>query len=282
MNVFLLALSVVTVLWARKAKKERVHLFITVLLIVNAALHFLKIFLPSYFNDLPYSLKKISPDNICAVSVIFFPIMYLWGGKAFKDYMFYLGIISGFGVYLIPSSYDGYAINSVETVVEIARFYFCHMPLVIAPLAMVASGLHRLDHRRVYLTPLIFLGVLAVVGINEVLLKISGITNASWQDVFSNNYRNGAMVFGPMSVLDRSLGGFYWLILPFFKYTWPGTNSVYYVPVLWIALPAFVFMSLGCFLISLPWCHREAYLDYHKIKQKMTMYLHRRRAINNG
>ncbi|MDY0345325.1 MAG: hypothetical protein WCX85_03805 [Bacilli bacterium] len=275
MNVFLFILSILTVFWARKTRQETVHKLIVLLLFTNFALHFLKIFLPSYFLDLPYSLKKVSPDNICAVSVIFFPFMYLWGGNKMKDYMFYLGIISGIGVYLYPSSYDGYLINNTETVVEIARFYFCHMPLVIAPLVMVASGLHKLSHRRVMWTPLIFLGVLFVVGLNEVFLKLSAITNASWQDVFSNNYRNGAMVFGPMSVLDSSLSGFYWMILPFFKYTWPGTSSVYYVPVLWIALPAFVIMSSGYFLISLPFCSREAYLDYHMIKQKIIMRANR-------
>jgi hypothetical protein len=275
MNVFLFIVSVLIVLWARKATKEAVHKFIVILLFVNFALHFLKILLPSYLSDLPYSLKKISPDNICAVSVIFFPFMYLWGGKKFKDYMFYLGIVSGFGVYLYPSSYDGYLINNAETVVEIARFYFCHMPLVIAPLAMVASGLHKLSHRRVMWTPIIFLGVLFIVGLNEVFLKLSGITNASWQDVFSNNYRNGALVFGPMSVLDSNLRPFYWMILPFLKYTWPGTSSVYYVPVLWMALPTFIIMSIGYFLISLPFCPREAYLDYHMIRQKIIMRFRR-------
>jgi hypothetical protein len=124
-------------------------------------------------------------------------------------------------------------------------------------------------------TPIIFLGVLFIVGLNEVFLKLSGITNASWQDVFSNNYRNGALVFGPMSVLDSNLRPFYWMILPFFKYTWPGTNSVYYVPVLWMALPTFIIMSIGYFLISLPFCPREAYLDYHMIRQKIIMRFRR-------
>lgn len=276
MIAFLIAISALTIIFARKIKQNYVHIFIVVLLFVNFALHFLKILLPSYFADLPYSFKKVTPDNICAVSVIFFPFMYLWGGKYFKDYMFYLGIVSGLGVYLFPSSYDGYVINNAATVVEIARFYFSHMPLVIAPLAMVASGLHRLNHRRVWVTPLIFLGVLTLIGLNEVFLKLSGVTNASWQDVFSNNYRNGAMVFGPMSILDASLGGFYWVILPFLKYQWPGTNNIYYVPVLWMALPTFVIMCIGYFLISLPWSHREAYLDYQTIKQKIVMRLNSR------
>lgn len=282
MIVFLLVLSALVIIFARKVKPEVAHVVIVVLLFTNFVLHFLKIFLPSYFGDLPYSIKKVTPDNICAVSVIFFPFMYLWGGKYFKDYMFYLGIVSGLGVYLYPSSYDGYVINNVDTVVEIARFYFSHLPLVIAPLAMVASGLHRPHHRRVFMTPLIFLGVLSVVGLNEVFLKLSGITNASWQDVFSNNYRNGAMVFGPMSVLDASLGRFYWMILPFLTYQWPGSNLTYYVPVLWIALPTFIIMSIGYFLISLPWSHREAYLDYHMLKQKLAMFIKGRRSITYG
>jgi hypothetical protein len=268
----LAALSVLTVWAARRVRQDYVHKFIIILLFINFAFHFLKILLPSYLGDLPFSIKKVSPDNICAVSVIFFPFMYLWGNKYAKDYMVFLGIISGFAVYLYPSSYDGFIIDSPERVVEIIRFYFCHMPLAIAPLAMIASGLHKLNHRRVFAAPLIMLGVLVLVGVNEVFLKLSGITNATWQDVFSNNYRNGAMVFGPMSVLDSSLGGLYWLIPPFFKYTWPGTTSVYYVPVLWMAIPAFVFMSIGFFFISLPWSHREAYLDYQMVKQKTLMW----------
>lgn len=271
MILLLIATSVLVVLWMRHKSEDFAHKFILVLLFANFALHFLKIFLPSYFGDLPYSLKKISPDNICAVSVIFFPFFYLWGNKYFKDYMFYLGIISGFAVYLYPASYDGYIIDGLDEVVEIARFYLCHMPLVIAPLVMISTGLHRLDHRRVFVTPLIFLGILTLVGVNEVLLKLSGIVDCTWQEVFSNNYRNGALVFGPMSVLDSSLGWLYWLIPSFFRYTWPGTSAVYYVPVLWMAIPTFVVMSLGFYAISLPWTHREAYVDYVAFIQRLTM-----------
>ena len=75
MNIFLFVLAVVTVIVASKVKQEYVHKFIVFLLFLNFALHFLKIFLPSYYGDLPFSLKKVSPDNICAVSVIFFPFL---------------------------------------------------------------------------------------------------------------------------------------------------------------------------------------------------------------
>ena len=84
--------------------------FIFSILMLNFVLHFLKIFLPfeNYFYGLPYSLLRISLENICAVSVVVFPFIYLSKNNYLKDVMIIVGIMSG---------YDE-AIETVEKIVQ--------------------------------------------------------------------------------------------------------------------------------------------------------------------
>jgi len=273
------ASSIILFLISSKLNQKKAHRLVLILLFMNFVLHFCKILIPPYLHDFPSSLKVITPDNICAFSAVFFPFMYLSKNKYLRDYMAYLGTASGIAVFLFPGSYLDFNVIDFGSVIEVSRFYISHLLLTLGPVAMLGSKLHTLNHRRAYAVPLIFLFVLTYIGLNEVFLKLSGITNASWQDIFSNNYRNGALVFGPMSTLDESLGKFYFLILPFFKYYYPGTQDLYYIPVLWLALPVFVFFSLGAFLLSLLYTKRQAYLDYKSYKQKRKMRLTYKRSL---
>lgn len=269
--VLIFGLSFLVVFLTLKMEPKKVHKLVLILLFINFGTQFLKILFPPYFNDFPSSLKVITPDNICAFSFVFFPFMYLSKNKYLRDYMVYMGVASGLAVFIFPTSYVDYHVGGIVQFLEIARFYVSHLFLTIAPLAMLGGRLHQLHHRRAIVFPLVFFGVLTFIGLNEVFLKLSHITNASWADILSPNYRNGALVFGPMSMLDASLGKFYFLIPSFFKYYYPGTNNLYYVPVLWLSIPAFILFTIGAFLLSLIYSHKDARLDFLKLKQKTKM-----------
>lgn len=272
--------SVFLFFFASKLNPKKSHQLVLILLFTNFVLHFLKIFIPPYLNDFPANLKVITPDNICAFSAVFFPFMYLSKNKYLRDYMAYIGIASGIIVYIFPGPYVYLDKNVADLAsgVELIRFYLSHLLLTLGPIAMIGSRLHALHHRRAFALPLIFFAVLTYIGLNEVFLKLSGITNATWQEILSPNYRNGALVFGPMSNLDVVFGRFYFLIPSFFKYYYPGTQNLYYVPVLWLVIPVFIVFSLGAFLLSLFYTKRLAYLDYQSIKQKIAMRLRSKRS----
>lgn len=267
--------------FARKLTKEQGHKLVIILLFSNFILHFFKILIPPYLNDFPQSIKVITPDNICAFSAVFFPFMYLSNNKYLRDYMAYIGIASGIVVYLYPAVYFEANTMNLFSYVEITRFYLSHLLLTLGPIVMLGNKLHTLNHRRILVWPFIFYFVLTYIGLNEIFLKLSKITNASWQDIFSNNYRNGALVFGPMSLTDETFWRhFYWMILPIFKYTYPGTNAIYYVPVLWLVVPSYLLFIIASYLLSLFYTKREAYLDLKKIQQKRKLRLNYKKAIH--
>lgn len=251
-----------------KLPQRIVYWIIVFMLFSNFALHFLKQLLPSYISDFPYSLSTSTFENICAVSVLLFPFIFLFGGKYTKDYMFYIGILSALGAYIFAGSIFGRRLDNLNDILETIRYYACHAPLIIAPIMMVFSGLHKLDYRRILIQPFIFFAVLLIVLLNELFLVSSGLVQCSSVDFFSRDYRNGAFIFGPPSEYDNILSGVYFLIPPFFTYIYPGTDLTFYVPILWLTFPIIIFGPILCFLMCLPFENRHIKIDLYCIIQQ--------------
>lgn len=209
--------------------------FIFSILMLNFVLHFLKIFLPfeNYFYGLPYSLMRISFENICAVSVAVFPFIYLSKNNYLKDVMIIVGIMSGLLVYFIPSQALVTPLDSVANCVEIFRFYFCHAPLVICPILMLSNHMHKFSYKRVPFLPLIFYSYFVIVFINKVIFAATGLLDVDIYTFFSRDDNNPSFVFGISSNYDNVLGWTDYLIPSIFKYIDP--NGVkYYTPILWL------------------------------------------------
>ncbi|MDE7305962.1 MAG: hypothetical protein K2N33_01090, partial [Clostridia bacterium] len=116
----------------RKSKKVQ-YWTLFGLLAFNFALHFLKLAFPVYRGrPFPAVLSKCTFENICAVSTLIFPFLFLSKSKAGKDYMFYLGLISGIGATFAPMPIQGLAFYELETI----RFYICHGGIWTVPLLM--------------------------------------------------------------------------------------------------------------------------------------------------
>ena len=93
--------------------------FLFTIIALNFILHFCKQFFSSYRAELPGSLKKSTAENICAVSTLIFPFIYLSKNKTLKDYMFYMGVLSGIAATLLPVEAVGHAPFDVDVI----RFY---------------------------------------------------------------------------------------------------------------------------------------------------------------
>jgi len=254
----------------RRYGKDFAGKFILTILWTNFAFHFLKQLNPFYLADFPYSLKRSTPENLCALLILLAPFIFMWGGKHFKDYFFIVGTLSGLAVFFFPTEALNRPLDNAESLLEVSRFYLCHAPLVICPILMVGEGFHQLDYHRLLVVPLIFLGFETVIFINEILLKLSGLVNMDWVDLFSRNFRNGALVFGPPSSLDRFLGWLYVLIPPFLKYQSP-SGILAFVPVLWLIVPLYLFgLPLGM-AVLIPAEKRHMGIDLLTIRQKIKM-----------
>ena len=229
------------------------------LLAVNFALHFLKMLFPPYNTEgeFGYYIQTVTPENVCAISTMIFPFIYLSKSGIMRDYMFYIGVISGIGASWIPMSIDEAGVFSFDTV----RYYFCHTVLWAVPLLMVLFSRHQLDYRRIIFVPLIYILNLAVIVCNEVVLVALGLEKET--EVISNG--NGGMAFAPFySMEDTAVLDFLLIFVPsWFKPAADGTGE--YAPVLWQLFPAVI---LGCplgFIMCLYWERRHFWNDLRRL-----------------
>src|SRR5574344_107216 len=265
-------LLVCSVILTQKTSKKFNFYFILTLLFFNFALHFAKQFFPSYLADFPYSLKKSTAENICAWSVMFFPFIFLFGNKTFKDYMYYIGVISGIAVLIMPSDVLGKDLTVAQNLYEAIRFYMCHLLIVMPALLMVTCRFHTLNYHRMWKVALVFLAVLTFIFVNELCLMASGLVQSDWKSFFSRDWRNGAFIFGPASKLDYLFSWGYFLVPAFLKYYWPGTTELFFFPILWIVIPLFIVAYPVGILMSLPYEKQRLKVDFHQFKYYFTRH----------
>ncbi|MCD8372647.1 MAG: hypothetical protein LUD27_05035 [Clostridia bacterium] len=245
---------------------------------LNFVLHFVKLAFPPYVEDLPESIRKVTFENICAVSALVFPFFMLAKKRTiFRDYMFYLGCVSGFAAMFIPLNIIGLKVYEFETI----RFYICHGSLWIVPLLMVIFGIHKLDYRRIWKVPLMYFLVLLVILFNEVALmvvgwvaydeameeayELYGITS-KWEYFLSTEVRNSAFIFGPPKSMEK-VAQFILVLTPeWFK---PGKYIDCYMPILWEVVPVYIYGGAGMILMCLYWEHEHMAEDIRYLRDKV-------------
>lgn len=236
-------------LLSRKIGKKGSHILILVLLWSNLALHFLKQFFPGYRSLWPDGLADSLAPNLCAALIMASPFIYLWGPKPLKDYMYYLGIISGLVAIFVPTGamrYDAYpgGFSNPDYVIEVLRFYYCHLVLITAGFLMVFSGNHKLDYRRLKFLPLTFALFLAIVAFHAILWgPIFKLKNFPTEWVGENGVlynlskgqeiANQSMAFGPQPAFAKILGDIPRYFIPGIM-TYMVEGKIYFTPVLWV------------------------------------------------
>jgi len=243
-----LALVIGLYFFLRNKSKKTAQAVLFGILLSSFMLHFLKLFADYYQVWMPYSIRTVTPENFCAVNVLIFPWLFLSKKAILKDYMFYMGMMSGIGAMIIPIDVIGYTPFEFETI----RFYLAHILLWVVPLLMVLLKLHTLDYRRILKVPFMLFFFQGIILVNEVIL--AGIGFVRMENFFSYEIRNAAFIFGPMPSLDF-LGVFFTALSPEVFRTIPiGANAgaVFYWPIVWLIIPVFIYFSLGSLLLALP------------------------------
>ena len=272
--IFIVALVVLTKFLKTKSPEFNKR-FISGLLFFALFIHFSKLLFPPYVNS-ELALKKITPENICALSTLAFPFIFLSKNKYLKDYMFYMGLISGTLAIVFPAEAFGKSPFIYDTI----RFYIAHMTITIAPFLMVSTGLHKLDYHRVYCVGVIFLGVMAVILINEIILIEIGLVDISetpegklLTDPF--RYRNFSFIFGPVLgyFYDNNitlLQDFFDVLIPNFAMTIPYgefSGEKKYWPIIWAIVPVMILVTFVSFLISIYWEKEHMKKDWVIVKK---------------
>lgn len=281
--------------------------FIYALLWGNFALHFIKNLFPGYINEMPYMLSHSSFENLCASLIILAPFIVIWGNSHFKDYFFYIGIISGVGSFLYPSGIMNKPLSNPEQLIETFRFYTCHLCLALSGFLLVSQNFHKLNYHRLWCIPCIFCLMSGIVFLNSIFLWAVGawtqwygdIGNVdNWKTFLSNREminNNGSQIGPPLVQTKDSQWGTVELIkwhqfmIPYLQ-TYHmdvynaklGTyvDTICYVPALWAFIPVAILTPPVGFAMSFRWEHNHMKLDLITVKQYFKMRRSSRSSFN--
>ena len=228
--------------------------FIYGLIILNLIIHFLKVIIYPY-TLVDHVWTKVTFENICASSVLLFPFLYFVKNKTLKDYMIMVGMASGIITFLAPLDAMSPIFNGSIPIgtrpaflLENIRFYFAHYLLFLIPFLMMHFKMHEISIRRAYRAPFMLMLIFVIILINELI-----ITALGWvpkEHLFDPNKRNPSFIFGAKEQFS-GLGMMVGVFVPsFFMLTHPVYEFTFYMPVIWLILPTFVYGGL----IALTFC----------------------------
>ncbi|MGD9900971.1 MAG: hypothetical protein AB7S44_00320 [Spirochaetales bacterium] len=263
--IFLTAGIIVGLYFLLKNKSTKTkNIVLFSLLAFNLALHFLKVTFPPYSDNFLKAIRDIGFINICAVSVLTFPFFYLSKNKYSKDFMFYLGVISGFLALVIPTEALGENVLTLDNI----RFYVCHMIIIIAPLLMVLLKVHTIDYKRIWKMPFYATAVMLFIICNQVLQSELGIVSLRGSDILAIGYTNPSLIWGPnddLAILFSIFTPDFMKTIPFGAYA----GQEKYWPLFWILPGVFVYFLVLPLLISLPWQLKDIRRDIKTLFSKL-------------
>ena len=213
------------------------------LLVLGLLLHFLKVYIPPYSVDEARMLRDAWFVNICGANIALFPFFFFSKNKYAKDYMFYIGVISG----LIALFYPQEPMAKLDQLAEfwdIVRFYFHHWMLLTVPLLMVLLGHHSLSWKRLLSAPVGLLLVMLFIMLNQVFQSELGFIPLPGNDLFAIHYKNTSYIWGPGE--KDAIGNFFALLCPDCFKTIPVgqyAGQTKYWPWFWLICPVFLLVT---------------------------------------
>lgn len=217
------------------------------LLIFNLALHFIKLLFEPYTTYPEIAASQIWFVNICAVSILLFPFIFFSKNKSLKDFMFYLGVLSGFLAIIMPIDNLGREVFSLES----NRFYLAHMIIIIAPLLMITLNLHKISYKRIWAMPLWISIYLLIILAQNVLQSEMGIIEPRGDDFLNITFHNPTFVWGPG---DDPLAKLFSVFTPGFMTRvpyGPYKGQPKYWPFFWMLPAAFIYFLTIPFIFNL-------------------------------
>ncbi len=252
----------------RKANKKVQHGVLFGLLVFGFVLHFLKIYIPPYSIDEARMLRDSWFINICGANIALFPFLYFCKNKYIKDYMFYIGVLTGVIVLFYPQE----PIAKVDQMAEfwdIVRFYFHHWMIMAVPLLMVLLGHHKLSYKRILCAPIGLLLLMLFIILNQIFQSELGFIPLRGSDIFAIGYKNTSYIWGPGE--NDAIGSFLALFCPDFFKTIPVgefAGQVKYWPWFWMIFPAFILVTPLSFGLSMIFDHKRFGQDMKKLFSK--------------
>lgn len=237
------------------------------LLAFGLLLHFLKVYIPPYSVDEARMLRDSWFVNICGANIALFPFFFWSKNDKVKDYMFYIGVLSGLIALFYPQEPIAKS-NQAGEQLDMVRFYYHHWMVLAVPLLMVLFGHHKLSYKRILSAPTGLLLLMLFIMLNQIFQSELGyIPLRDRNNFFGIDYKNTSYIWGPGT--NDAIGDFLALFTPdFFKIVPVGefAGQVKYWPWFWMIVPVYVLVTPLSFLLSMIFDHGALKTDLKALK----------------
>lgn len=238
------------------------------LLLLGLLLHFLKAYIPPYSTDEARMLRDSWFVNICGANIALFPFFFFCKNKYIKDYMFYIGVLSGLIVLFYPQEPLA-KVDQLGEFWDIVRFYFHHWMIMAVPLMMVLLGHHKLSWKRVLSAPVGLLLLMLFIMLNQIFQSELGFVPLRGDDIFAIGYKNTSYIWGPGE--NDAIGNFFALFCPNCFKTIPVgefAGQAKYWPWFWLICPVFLVVTPLSFGMCMIFDHRGFAEDFRRLTKK--------------
>ena len=239
-------------------------------LALGLLLHFLKVYIPPYSVDESRMLRDSWFINICAANIALFPFMFFSKRNAVKDYMFYIGVISGLLALVYPQEPIA-KVDQLGEQLDIVRFYYHHWMVMAIPLLMVMLGLHKISYRRIWTAPVGLLLLMLFIMLNQIFqAELGFVPLRNQKGFFEIGYKNTSYIWGPGT--NDAIGEFLATFTPKIFRTVPvgqHAGAEKYWPWFWIVVPAFVLVTPLAFALSMIFDRKHFAQDVKNLKKRL-------------